>query len=206
MGAHLQPLNARILQAIEDHFVGGGYEFTPTERDPKSPINPRDPNHDGIRHDLHHAGEVIARGSGGPTYCCGVSFEVVFRAWQAHAAQTATESAIGSMDADGVRQLVADWFCPVMGHPGAASALVEHGLGIPVAPDEAVAGDLCQFWRRTDLANPSGHSVVFLRWSTDDDGQRRIHYWSSQRSTDGVGAHSEVVGPGWTMHFARAVV
>ena len=124
----------------------------------------------------------------GATFCCGVTFEAWFDAGPPPDA-TAAE----------VRDLVADWFCPTLGHEGVVAGLVARGLGRRVALAEARPGDLCQFWRTVDPARPSGHSVVFLSF---DAGELR--YWSSQRATNGIGVHAERVGPEWSVAVVRA--
>lgn len=184
-------LNERVLAEALAFPQGGGYRFTPTPRAPDDPTNPRDPDHDGVTRDLRAGGGLVARAApDGATFCCGVTFEAWFRA-------TAGGAGLGP---EALRELVADWFCPVMGHPGAAVGLVVRGLGRRVSVREARPGDLCQFWRSVDLAKPSGHSVVFL--SLDGD---RLRYWSSQPATGGVGVHTETVGPAWRLHLARAL-
>ncbi|MFT4627263.1 MAG: hypothetical protein ACI8PZ_005945 [Myxococcota bacterium] len=152
---------------------------------------------------LLHADHTFARPSaGGETYCCGVTLEAFWRAWTLWCEERGRPVELAGLDAAGLDALVATWFCPTMGHAGAAAAIVELGLGAAIAPEHARAGDLCQFWRCTDLAHPSGHSVLFLRWG-DRDGTRTIRYWSSQPATDGIGEHEEAVGPDWTFAFAR---
>lgn len=188
-------LNEALLAALWAMPQGAGYRFEPAERaGPDDPTNPRDPHHDGVTRDLWVGGERVAvAASDGATYCCGVTLEAFLDAW-------ASEAPVPlPLDAAGVRSLLADWFCPVMGHPGAAWALVARGLGVPVSPRQARAGDVVQFWRTTDLARPGGHSAVVLRWEGD-----RLHYLSSQPATGGVGAHVETVGSSWTVHVARA--
>lgn len=110
---------------------------------------------------------------------------------------------MASWSAEEVRALIAEWFCPVMGHAGAVQALVSRGMADPIPPADARPGDLCQFWRRVDLASPSGHSVLFLGWGASSSGARTLRYWSSQPATDGVGPHEEEVGDGWQIHLAR---
>ncbi len=194
----MREIGEQVLAVCRAMAPGGGYRFRPGPRADRDPHNPRDPDYDGVRHDLSVDGEVVAVGSGGgPTYCCGVTFEAWLSAWLAAGG--------GGQSPAALRELLASWFCPVMGHGGAAVALVDAGLGVAVAPEAAMPGDLCQFWRRTDLASPSGHSVVFLGWEDREDG-RWIRYFSSQPATDGVGEHAERVADGWTLHFARPVV
>ena len=192
-------LNDAILEAAQQIPEGGGYRFVPAAREPMSPINPRDPGYDGVSRDLFIGEQRVARAAGdGVTYCCGVTFEAFFDAVQRWMGAWPDE-----LGPDNTRAMIMDWFCPVMGHSGVVDALVRRGLGVRVAEADALPGDLCQFWRSVDLGKPSGHSVVFLGWETSDNGARCLRYWSSQGSTGGVGVHSEVVGPGWDLHFVR---
>jgi hypothetical protein len=189
------PLNGAVLAALRALPQGRGYRFEPAPRASLAdPTNPRDPHHDGVSRDLFHAGERVAvAAADGATYCCGVTVEAFLDAWSA-----ASEVPLG-MDADEVRALIAEWFCPTMGHPGVVSALVRRGLGVPVPWRRARAGDFVQFWRSTDLAKPSGHSAVVLEVEGD-----RLVYLSSQPATSGVGEHTEIVGPSWEVHVVRA--
>lgn len=189
-------LNEDILRELRAMARDGGYSFEPAPSAPQSRINPRDPRHDGVAKDLLFDGERVAiAATDGTTYCCGVTFEAFFRAWLRH------DATFAGLSAADVRAMVAEWFCPTMGHPGAPQALISRNMGRPVALGDAIPGDLIQFWRRTNLDNPSGHSAVFLSW----DGSA-LTYLSSQGATNGVGEHTEHPGPGWTMHLARAVV
>lgn len=179
---------------------GGGYRFTPASREAASVHNPRDPHHDGVSRSLSHDGEVFARAADdGVTYCCGVTLEAFWTAWTRWCGEHG--QAPLPADADPA-ELVSLWFCPTMGHAGAADAIVKLGIGFAVDPSEARRGDLCQFWRSVDLTRPSGHSVVFLGWGARR-GKRTIRYWSSQPATQGIGEHEEEVGPQWSFAFAR---
>lgn len=199
----LGALNQALLDAARALPEGGGYRFEPAPRGHADPDNPRDPSHDGVSRSLVYLGQTFATAApDGATFCCGVTLEAFFDAWQSWAAAHGVPSEIPGVDADGIPGLLADWFCPEIGHSGAVDALVARGLGVAVAAEEARAGDLCQFWRRTDLANPSGHSVLFLAWG-ERAGARTIRYWSSQPATRGIGEHEEVIGPGWEIHLVR---
>lgn len=195
----LREFNAYLLAEIAGFSKNKGYQFEPASRDPRSPINPRDPGYDGVEADVMYRGERVARARGdGATYCCGVTFEIFMRAWVAWSGA----EVVGDLDASDVRALIADWFCPTMGHSGVVSALVDRGLGVQIAQEHAQPGDLCQFWRSVDLGKPSGHSVLFLAFGARD-GERTLEYWSSQPATGGIGAHTEVIGPGWEIHLVR---
>jgi hypothetical protein len=195
----LGELNPLLIEATRSFSERQGYAFTPTERPAGSDINPRDPHYDGVQRDIVWDGDRVARArADGGTYCCGVTFEVFVRAWQVWSGT----AGIAGLDPDEIRALITEWFCPTLGHSGVVSALVTRELGAEVDQEQARAGDLCQFWRRVELDDPSGHSVVFLGFGMCD-GQRTIEYWSSQKATGGVGVHTEVIEPGWTLHLAR---
>ena len=38
-----------------------------------------------------------------------------------------------------------------------------------------------------DWMSGNGHSVVFLGWYVDSNGEKGVHYWSSQKGTNGLG-------------------
>lgn len=190
-----KPLNQWIVDRLPSYPEGAGYRFQPTPRDPDDPANPRDPDHDGVTRDLDLGGEVLCRAApDGATYCCGVTLECWLDAWR---------DAGGSDAGIDAHRLVDEWFCPVMGHPGVHEALIARDLGLAISdPAEAMPGDLVQYWRRTDLANPSGHSAVFLAWFHDERGTV-LRYWSSQPATGGIGIHEEVIGSEWTWFIVR---
>lgn len=120
-----------------------------------------------------------------------------------------------------MRDVVNTWFCPVMGHDGVVSALLTPPpprllssasdetatwtLGERVASlQDAQPGDLIQYWRSVDLARPSGHSAVFLRY---DPLTHALTYWSSQRKTNGIGENVEIIDPAvWELHVVRPLV
>ncbi len=185
-------LGAHVLRAFGGLDVAGGYRFTPPARDLSDATNPRDPHHDGVRHTIDVGGVPVARGAAdGASYCCGITFACW---WEA----LALAGNPRPTDADDMLDLVATWFCPTMGHSGVVEALVSRGWGDQVAVEGAQPGDLVQYWRRTNLARPSGHSAI---WIGLDRGVLR--YASSQPATNGVGVHREEVGPGWQIDVVR---
>ena len=191
----MNTLNEAILAGFERLLSirgPGGYRFDPSPRGLADPTNPRDPHHDGVTHDRFVGAERLLRADpGGATYCCGLTLELW---WDA------VEAAGGPCprDLDDARAFVDTWFCPVMGHPGAATALLERRWATRVPPRDAIAGDLIQFWRSVDLVTPSGHSAVVLGWQGD-----RLRYASSQPKTGGVGIHEEDVRPNWLLYVVR---
>lgn len=125
-------------------------------------------------------------------YCCGLTFEVFAKAWKQWGEGRKREFAIPGVDGKGILDLRADWF----GSTGdkrttLQAAVVSRKLGRAIAnPDEARAGDFVQLWRK----NGTGHSVVFLEWKKGGDGKvKGIKYWSTQKSTNGIGEREERV-------------
>ena len=68
--------------------------------------------------------------------------------------------------------------------PGSFYALTQYTkMGKRVAVGDAVSGDFCNI----NWVKGPGHSVVFLGWENTVDGQPGMRFWSSQKSTDGLG-------------------
>ncbi len=63
-------------------------------------------------------------------------------------------------------------------------ALVQYsGMGRRVMPVNARPGDFMNISWKSGI----GHSVVFLGWYSNEKGQKKVVYWSSQKSTNGFG-------------------
>lgn len=143
----------------------------------------------GNTRDLRYGGQLFSRGDPhGRAYCCGLTFEVFFRAWQRWAEQQQVPFRIGGLDRDGLLALRKRWFCGGTGRRGPLDALLPLRLGVQIRdPREARPGDFVQLWRR----NKSGHSVIFLGWVRRGGKRVGIRYWSTQRSTNGIGVQTE---------------
>jgi hypothetical protein len=141
---------------------GGGYRW---------PV--ADPGDGGCPTDLVHHGVRILRAGRG-TYCCGLTFWIW---WQA-ANRAGALAALSVADARAIQRA---WFC-IGTRKGPVAALVSRGLGVRVAPADALPGDFAQLWRK----NGSGHSVMVERVA-----HGRIAYLSTQKSTGGIGSLSE---------------
>ncbi|MBI3272981.1 MAG: hypothetical protein HYZ53_28590 [Planctomycetes bacterium] len=123
-------------------------------------------------------------------YCCGLTFEVFVQAWKSWCEARRAEFRMPGLDAKDLLALRGDWF----GSTGDTQrtlqhAIVSRGLGRAIGrPDDARPGDFVQLWRR----NGTGHSVVFLEWKRDAQGRARaLRYWSTQKSTKGIGEREE---------------
>jgi hypothetical protein len=154
----------------------------------------------GTTRDLFYEKERVCDGDAEKRcYCCGLTFEVFFRAWEAAAKKAGKDFRIGDLDAAGVHKLRRDWFgIDENDRKTCQRALTERGLGHAVPLDRARAGDFVQLWR----ADKSGHSVVLLAVERDKDGApSALRYWSTQKSTNGIGERVEKIG-----HTGHAVL
>lgn len=153
-------------------------------------------SYDGVSEDIYFNGQLILKGEPERrTFCCGLTLEVFAKAYQAYLNHTGTESKIPDDQWGRFRQI---WFVREINGPGPSEALEEYGLGREIPMEEALPGDFVQIWRRWDkekVKNGSGHSVIFLDWVRDDSGTiTGMHYFSTQKSTNGVGINTEYFG------------
>jgi hypothetical protein len=143
------------------------------------------PAYAGVTEDLVYQGEVVARSNGqGEAYCCGLTFEVFFKAYQRWAAKRKLPFRIGSLTPAELRKLRRDWYC-VKGRQGPVDALVPRSLGRRIERlRDARPGDFVQYWRQKG----GGHSVIFIGWEKDQHGRvTGLRYWSTQPATNGIG-------------------
>ncbi len=154
----------RIARSYEN---GGGYIWK---------------NSTGVSETLEHEGETILKKQPKGTYCCGFTFQVAFKLAQHH-------GVFDGKTYDQVKKFQQQWYgaSEKSGETQCTLAMVTLGVGNAVAHDDARPGDFGNFWR-----TKSGHSIIFLEWITDDDGNRvGLRYRSSQTKTDGIGDHEE---------------
>ncbi len=146
----------------------------------------------GVTRDVVYAGTTVLRGEPERrTYCCGLTFEVLVRAWEAFAAKKKTPFAIGDLEGPALVKVKSDWFCCGDVRDGPVSALVPRRLGVRIERlEDARPGDFIQLWRKKG----SGHSVIFLGWERKGGPEGEIaalRYWSTQTATRGVGERVE---------------
>ena len=68
---------------------------------------------------------------------------------------------------------------------------------------DARKGDFIQFWR----FNGSGHSVLFDEWILDKNGNiAGLQYWSTQKSTTGIGIRFEPIGGSMGIDFQQIYI
>lgn len=173
-------LNRIVLQIAESYPTDGTHRYH----------WPRGSSWAGTTRDLVYMGETIASGDPeGRCYCCGLTFEVLFRAFEAWCERERVPFRIAGLDAGGVHRLRHQWFGSDGDRTTLLHAVRENGIGAGVDdPEDARAGDFVQLWRRSG----SGHSVVFLEWTRGRRGERTgIRYWSTQQATNGIGTREE---------------
>lgn len=160
------PLNQAALRVANGYKDGGKYNTKWTGS--------------GTPEEIRHKGERILAASEDGTYCSGFTFAVVMK--------TAEQAGLlQNKKVEDVRKFQKDWYGAVseeeMREKQCALAVGKLGIGRQVSPEEAQPGDFVQFWR-----GRSGHSVVFLGWVRDKDGNPTgLKYRSTQGSTDGIG-------------------
>jgi hypothetical protein len=178
-----QDLNDTVLEVLREYPTDGSYAYW----------WPRGSDWEGTTQDLVYRGTKIA--SGDPkkrSYCCGLTFEVFFVAYERWCRRANREFQIGDLDADGLTKFRLVWY----GAEGdkkrlCLEAAVGAKLGTAVEKlEDAKAGDFVQLWRH----DGSGHSVVFVRWERKGGEITGIRYWSTQGSTKGIGENTESIG------------
>ena len=76
----LGALNRHVLKVLEGYPTDGTHRYN----------WPKDGSYAGVTEDLVYAGQVVAKGNEkGEAYCCGLTFEVFFKAWRRWAQRSA---------------------------------------------------------------------------------------------------------------------
>ncbi len=180
-----KPFNDTVLEILKRYPTDGSYGYW----------WPRGSDWEGTTQDLVYEGKKIATGDPKKrSYCCGLTFEVFFRAYEKRCADRGRPFKIGELGASELHEMRLRWY-------GASSngdrkklcleALTSYGLGKAISRlEDARAGDFVQLWRK----DGSGHSVIFLAWETRGGTITGITYWSTQNSTKGIGRNTEKFG------------
>lgn len=146
----------------------------------------------GFTQTLRYEGKVLGKGDAkGRCHCCGLTFEVFFRAWERWQMERKKPFRILDLDLRGMRTLVSDWFGASGDRATLHTAITKRKLGRRITDGEkAKKGDFVQLWRHSG----SGHSVVFLGWVREKKKIVGIRYWSTQSTTKGIGEREERFG------------
>jgi hypothetical protein len=184
-GKYTEGYNLEVLRAVDSvqsHAMdGGGYfigkDSTPTE----SPIG----------YNLKLFSHSLIAPPRTTSYCSGSSYSVLITALNfilPDGSEKISDNRIEAMrmqEPDGGRR--EDWikYWGIWNADGFGSeyALVQYAdMGKVVKPEDARPGDFMNISWKTGI----GHSVVFLGWYIDKDGNKNVVYWSSQKATNGM--------------------
>lgn len=154
--------------------------------------------YDGCTRDMYLMGEKVMTGEAeGRTYCCGFTAEVFVEAYDRWLTEHGADAAL--LTSETFRPFLRQWFVTEFNGAGPNLALESVNLGETIAKedwDSALPGDFCNYWRtEEDDGHIGGHSVVFLSWVRNAEGEiTGMNYISSQPSTDGIGYRTEWFG------------
>lgn len=143
---------------------------------------------------LRYADQVLAKGDPqGRCHCSGLTFEVFLRAWERWCKATGRPFRILDLGIGDVRRLGRQWFGASGDRKTLSTAVTKNGLGRRITDlEQAQPGDFVQLWRHSG----SGHSCIFRAWIRADEKIVGLKYWSTQKSTNGIGEREERFGVG----------
>lgn len=177
-----EDFNSYILDALKEYPTDGTHTY----------YWPKSGGWAGNTQDLYYEGKLFSKGdSKKRCYCCGLTFEIFFKAYKKYCADNKWEFRIANFDSTQLKKFRGQWFGSDGNRKTLLNAITTNKLGKKVAFSEAQPGDFVQLWRHSG----SGHSVVFMSWVRD--AQSKIigmQYWSTQTSTNGVHYHTEYFG------------
>jgi len=181
-------LNAYVLSVLRSYPTDGthGYHWPKDESAPPEAWR-------GNAHALVYGGQTLSAADPRQRcHCSGLTFEVFLEAWRAWTRAKGLPDTIAGLDLEGVRRLQKQWFGSPQDRSTLRTALVENGLGTQLKDlEQARPGEFVQLWRH----DGSGHAAVFLAWERGPDGSRAgLRYWSTQKSTNGIGERVETFG------------
>ena len=152
--------------------------------------------YNGVTQDLWYKGRVVAKGHPNWTrcsYCCGMTFEVFYRAMQYRNIQNGLDpDDYNGMSFSDLFNLLQLWYIEGPGD-SPQFGITSYGLGKKIENlEDAKPGDFLDFSRN----NKSGHSVIFVDWTRDAAGKiTGFKYFSSNSARVGYGTeHFEDCG------------
>lgn len=175
------PMNKYVMEVVKSFPTDGTYKYW----------WPRENVYDGATTDVYYCGVKVMRGDPQKrSFCCGLTLQVFYLALEKYMRERGVLPP-SQLTPDKVKDFQFLWFCPEINSPGPAEALEKYGLGYRVMDlNEAQPGDFVQFWRN----NNTGHSVIFINWVHDEQGNlTALHYWSTQKAT-GISYNTEPIG------------
>ncbi len=175
--------NAVVLDILESYATDGSHDYYWPEGD----------DWYGTTRDVEYRDQLVAEGDPeGRCYCVGLTWEVMMRAFESVDASTGGDGTLNGMSVSELNEFRVDWFVRDLYGDGVVTAVENYGIGEQVTSwSDVQPGDFIQFWRNSG----SGHSVIFIDWERDADGDiEGFEYWSTQSSTDGIDYNSEYFG------------
>ncbi|MFA6618632.1 MAG: T9SS type A sorting domain-containing protein [Candidatus Neomarinimicrobiota bacterium] len=172
--------NDYVIDLLEEYHRDGRYPYSWVS------------GYKGVTKDLYYQGRLIANAnadSSQSTYCCGITFEIWYRAMMRLLDDMNMPENINNMKASNFSSFISKWFVQEKNGDGPGIALVDYGLGKKIDNMQDVKkGDFVQIWRTSG----SGHSVIFINWTYNAEGDTTgMRYWSTQPSTQGVNYNIE---------------
>lgn len=184
-GQYVHGINRAILKGIDvvqAHAMDGGGYFTGKDSIPtESPVY----------YNLHLFSHPLIAVPRHSSYCSGATYAAFIEALNVLLADQSSRLSPERLEAlrleepDGGRRedLVKFWGYWNADGFGNHFALVQYSqMGTALKPAQLRPGDFVNISWKSGL----GHSVIFLAWVVDN-GERKMLYWSSQRSTNGYG-------------------
>ncbi len=185
-GKYISGYNRFVLKGVDivqAHAPDGGGYFADIKADPpESPIG----------YELKLLGRPLINPPRATSYCSGSTYSafiealnLIFKQKEVQLPDSQYEAA-RMQEPDGGRRedhvkLWGKWNADGYGNH---FALVQYTkMGKRIKPNNARPGDFMNIsWKKG-----GGHSVVFLGWYVDEQGQKKVVYWSSQKRTNGIG-------------------
>jgi len=185
-GKYVEGINQKVLQAVDivqsTALDGGGYFANIKADPPESPIG----------YELKLFGRSLLNPPRTTSYCSGASYAAFIEAINLYFFEKQTEisyeryEALRMQEEDGGRRedQIKFWGKWNDDGYGCNYALVQYSeMGTDIKPEDALPGDFVNIiWN-----SGGGHSVVFLGWYKDESPILNLVYWSSQKSTNGLG-------------------
>jgi len=200
--AHTTPINQAILRAIDkvqSTALDGGKYFIGIHATPaESPIG----------YPLRLYNSPLLDPPRKSSYCSGATYTVFIETLNSlypNGAEKISSDRLESLrmqEKDGSRREDGVQFWGHWNDDGFGNhfALVQYsGMGEPIDPKNALPGDFVNINWKSGL----GHSAIFLSFFTDENGTKRILYFSSQPATNGLGDQSSPLDKITTVKFVR---
>ncbi len=185
-GKYVTGYNAFVLQSIDEvqkKFPdGGGYFIGIHAKPAESPIG----------YELKLFGKSLLIPPRKSSYCSGSTYtvfiETLNKILKGKENKLTPErfEAMRMQEPDGGRRedFVKFWGNWNADGPGDDYAIVQYSkMGTRIKPINARPGDFVNISWKSGI----GHSVIFLGWYKDENDSGYIYYWSSQKSTNGLG-------------------